>query len=325
MTHLTRARSLPSLWSTLGMRLLGTLLLVVPAACAGQCGTPASEGTSGGDATTSTDGTAPPEVRPPQPDPGTPLTQANVFFLGHSLQGWDAPAMIGSFATDAGVTYQYQAAIGIGANLAWQWTHPEGAEGSNPRTTLATEPFDVLVMTEAIPLASQINGADSFANARRFVALAHGQNPDVQTYLYETWDYLTVDDWRGRLDSDRALWVSIVDAVNDEHPGRDMLLIPGGAAMAALYDRIEAGQVPGISDHRDLFVDDIHLTNIGWYFIAMVQYATIYRRSPVGLPAETTNRFEQPIPPPPASAIPVLQEVAWQVVLGDSRSGVAAR
>ncbi|MBK7153853.1 MAG: hypothetical protein IPH72_19090 [Sandaracinaceae bacterium] len=154
-------------------------------------------------------------------------------------------------------------------------------------------------MTEAIPLASQIAGADSSGNFGRFLALAHAQNPNVQAYLYETWDYLTVSNWRAQLDSDRALWASIITDVNAAHPGRDVLLIPGGRAMAALHDRIEAGQVPGITNLRDLFTDDVHLTNTGWYFIAMVQYATIFRRSPVGLPAATTNRFGEAIPPPP--------------------------
>ncbi|MBK6578423.1 MAG: hypothetical protein IPG17_19955 [Sandaracinaceae bacterium] len=308
------------------VRLLGSALLLTLVAGTSQCSTrPASEAST--DATATPRDTAPPrDGQPPVvlPDPGTPLTSANVFFLGHSLQGWQAPAMIANFSTHAGATYNYKAAIGIGANLAWQWEHPERAEGHNPRTTLAAEPFDVLVMTEAIPLASQIAGADSSGNFGRFLALAHAQNPNVQAYLYETWDYLTVSNWRAQLDSDRALWASIITDVNAAHPGRDVLLIPGGRAMAALHDRIEAGQVPGITNLRDLFTDDVHLTNTGWYFIAMVQYATIFRRSPVGLPAATTNRFGEAIPPPPAAAVPVMQEVAWQVVLGDPLAGVQA-
>ena len=274
------------------------------------------------DATT----TAPRDTQPPGelPNPRAPLTSANVFFLGHSLQGWHAAAMIANFSAHAGVTYRYKSAIGNGANLMWQWDHPTTAEGHNPRTTLGAEPFDVLVMTEAIPLATHVQWSDSVANAGRFLALAYAQNPNVQAYLYETWHSRNVDDWRGQLDSDRALWMSIVNGVNAAHPGRDMLLIPGGRAMAALVDRIEAGGVPGISSVDALFVDDIHLSDTGWYFIAMVQYATILRRSPVGLPAATTNRFGVAIPPPPASAVPVMQAIAWQVVLGDPSAGVAA-
>lgn len=324
-TRTARPRPAARLSRIPGARLLGSLALLTLVAGTSQCSTrPASEGST--DATATPRDTAPPRDQPPVvlPDPGTPLTSANVFFLGHSLQGWQAPAMIANFSSHAGATYSYKAAIGIGANLAWQWEHPERAEGHNPRTTLAAEPFDVLVMTEAIPLASQLSWADSPGNFGRFLALAYAQNPNVQPYLYETWDYLTVANWRAQLDSDRALWASIITDVNAAHPGRDVLLIPGGRAMAALYDRIEAGQVPGITNIRDLFSDDVHLTNTGWYFIAMVQYATIFRRSPVGLPAATTNRFGEPIPPPPTGAVPVMQEVAWQVVLSDPLAGVAA-
>ena len=315
-----RGRRLP------GVRLLGSLALLTLVAGTSQCSTrPASEGSS--DATTAPrDSTPPRDGQPPVvlPDPGTPLTSANVFFLGHSLQGWHAAAMIANFSSHAGVTYSYKSAIGNGASLSWQWEHPGSAEGHNPRVTLAAEPFDVLVLTEAIPLATQIQWGDSAGNAGRFLALAYEQNPNVQAYLYETWHSLTVDDWRAQLDTDRALWASIVTSVNATHAGRDMLLVPGGRAMAALYDRIEAGGLPGITSIQDLFADDIHLTDTGWYFIAMVQYATIFRRSPVGLPAATTNRFGQAISPPPAGAVPVMQEIAWQVVLSDPLAGVAA-
>ncbi len=315
-------------------RLLGLTLLLGLLACGSQCGTPeTTDTTAGGDAArpdgdtpdgdTPTADNGPPVVIPPYT--GEPLDGANVFFLGHSLQGWQAPAMIANFSAHAGATYSYKAAIGIGANLAWQWEHPDRAEGDNPRVTLAAEPFDVVVMTEAIPLADQLQWADSDGNFGRFLALAYGQNPAVQPYLYETWDYLTVDNWRAQLDSDRALWVSILDDVNAAQPGRDVLLIPGGRAMAALYDRIQAGGVPGITNIRDLFLDDVHLTNTGWYFIALVQYATIYRRSPVGLPAATTDRFDQPIDPPPAGAVPVMQQIAWDVVRTDPYAGLAER
>ena len=64
----------------------------------------------------------------------------------------------------------------------------------------------------------------------------------------------------------------------------------------------------------------------GNYFVALVHYATIFRRSPVGLttavPREYQGRYDTA---PSAEAARVMQEVAWQVVRTDPRSGVSGR
>ncbi|MFT5355591.1 MAG: hypothetical protein ACI9KE_002810 [Polyangiales bacterium] len=249
-------------------------------------------------------------------------SSANIFFLGHSLLGWDAPTMLAQFAEANGLTYSFDAAVGIGANLSWQWQHPDRAQGENPRTALSAQPYDLLVLTEAVPIANQVQGADSVQNALNFMQLAYEQNPDVQVYLYETWEHRENDAWRDSIREVRTFYDQIVDGVNARFDGRDMLIIPGGQAMGALVDSIRAGDVPGVSDEGALFVDDIHLTPLGWYFIACVHYATIYQRSPVGVPVETIDRFENPFTAPPAAAAAVMQQIAWDVVSGEARSGV---
>ncbi len=61
-------------------------------------------------------------------------------------------------------------------------------------------------------------------------------------------------------------------------------------------------------------IDDIHASQYGIYFVTMVQYATIYRRSPVGLPA--ANGVS-------ANVARLMQEIAWNVVVNNPRTGVA--
>ena len=80
--------------------------------------------------------------------------------------------------------------------------------------------------------------------------------------------------------------------------------------MAALYDAIEDESVPDLDEIADIFTDDIHLNDVGNYFIACVQYATIYRRSPVGAARELTDRFAGAFDAPSMSLAPVLQEIA---------------
>ncbi len=86
---------------------------------------------------------------------------------------------------------------------------------------------------------------------------------------------------------------------------------------------VAAGQAGGI-DHQSIIggltprlpgqmIDDIHASQYGIYFISLVHYATIYRRTPVGLPA--ANGVSE-------NVAKLMQEIAWQVVVDHPRSGV---
>ena len=60
--------------------------------------------------------------------------------------------------------------------------------------------------------------------------------------------------------------------------------------------------------------DDVHLSATGIYVAALVHFATLYRQSPVGLPA----------PPDIGDAVGhTLQSIVWQTVLAEPRAGVA--
>ena len=70
-----------------------------------------------------------------------------------------------------------------------------------------------------------------------------------------------------------------------------MRLVPVGQALARLDDAIRRGDAAGLTDIRALFRDDIHLNDLGAYFSAMVQYATLYGRDPRGLPRAAPRRL----------------------------------
>lgn len=63
-------------------------------------------------------------------------------------------------------------------------------------------------------------------------------------------------------------------------------------------------------------LDDIHLTAIGIYFVALVHFSTLYRQSPVGLaaPAAVGTKLAR-----------TMQCIAWSVVVANPRSGVHGR
>ncbi|MCO6392313.1 hypothetical protein GTW25_14875 [Aliihoeflea aestuarii] len=263
----------------------------------------------------------------------------NILLIGHSLIGTTMPLMLQDVvgARHAGDKVNFQ--IINGAPLVWNWDHSAEAQGVDARAVLPGGDVDVVVMTEAVPLLSHTTWSASGENAFKFYDLAVTANPDARVYLFETWHSLNSgtgvrienngnDDipWRVRIDQDLPLWESIVDFVNDERaPGQpEMLIVPGGQAMALLHDEIADGTVPGTKRLNDVFGDDIHPNDIGAYFIAMVQYATIYGESPVGLPTSLRNEWGQVFFTAQPDLAERLQEIAWEAVRSYPRSGVAS-
>lgn len=249
------------------------------------------------------------------PDGSLPARNAaTVFFIGHSLINFDMPAMLDDLAESAGVRHEYAAQIGNGAPLQFHWEHADMADGLDAQTELPTGRYDVLVMTEGIPLPEHLEFSHTLEYAGRFYDLAMQGNPATQVYLYETWYDVTDPAWRENIDAQRPLWEGIIEELDARGDGPDVLLVPGGAALGRLVDRIEAGGVPGLTSRHDLFVDEVHLNDAGNYFIALVHFATIYQRSPVGLTRETTSAFGRPFDAPSAEVALIMQEIAWEVV-----------
>jgi hypothetical protein len=250
-----------------------------------------------------------------------------VLFVGHSLVSPDIPTMLTSLAKaeklDGHIDYQ----IINGAPLKWNWENAPKAEGLDGRVALASGGYDVVVLTEAIPLKEQIEWNDSKGYALRWYDLAVTNNPKARVYMYETWHSRGSggDDtpWRQQLDRDLAEWEGIVDAVNGARkPGTpEMLIVPAGQGLAKLSDEVAAGRVPDVSALADLFADDIHLNDVGKYFVAMIHYATIYRKSPEGLPRALRGRWG-PYKAPSQALATKMQQVAWEVVRSYPRSGV---
>lgn len=270
----------------------------------------------------------------------------NAFYVGHSLSD-QIPDMVESIANDVFVTnfdWTYQ---GIpGAPLRWQWDRKTERDYStidphyygfyDEAEGLPTGEFDLLVLTEAVPrYGDLINETYEYADSLARYALQF--NPDTKIYLYEDWhciksgtptgcDYdIDANPWRQRLDDDLPMWESVVDTLNSRlSPTNQVCMIPAGQALAQLYDSIAVGAVPGITSIDDLFSDDIHLTNVGKYFVACVHFSTIFGISPVGATNQTQvwwgGDFEDI---PTKQQAKVFQEIAWKVSVEYERSCIS--
>ncbi|MDU9002226.1 hypothetical protein [Sedimentitalea todarodis] len=267
--------------------------------------------------------------------PVTNSLDSNILFVGHSLVNHDLPAMLRGFVSQTGGTGSVQEHIINGSPLWWSWENADRAElpgfGVNAREELPQGQTDVLILTEGVPhpsFAEAVEGASNFYN------LAISANPDTQVYMYETWhdlrsgtpgfdvEYDPEDDipWRERIDHALPQWQAIVDAVNDQRApdAPEMLLIPVGQVMGRLYDEIAAGNVPGISDIRELFIDDIHLNDLGLYLVAIVQYTTVFGQRPDDVELQQYGQWGEAFDAPSAELAAFMKDIAWDVAMGDA-------
>ncbi|WP_339823151.1 hypothetical protein [Sulfitobacter dubius] len=253
----------------------------------------------------------------------------SVLMVGHSLFGTDGPDMLQETLRAGLGQGEVRAQIINGAPLRHNWQESSSAEGVDARVVLPEGQTTHLILTEAIPLANHTRWSDTEVYVQAFFDLAANANPAAKVYLQETWHSLksgsgeTVeyDDnahipWRERLESDLPVWEGIAASVAEgrSSDSATIELIPAGQAMAQLYDEIAADRVPGLTQIDALFADDIHLNDLGHYFVAMVQYATLTGKDPLGLPSDFNNRWGKAFETPPPDLARELQRVAWDAV-----------
>ncbi len=265
----------------------------------------------------------------------------NVFHLGHSLASPYMPSMLQSFGdSTAGINHSYEIGIINGAPLFWHWDNSntcQGYQGStiDSKVELAGGSYDVFIMIEGSTWDNII--PDFYNYADSFHSLALSANANIQTYLYEGWNCLDTgtllgcpDDysdsllWVPRVRQDIKTWEGVMDSLNALHPtANPVYIIPVAQALANLSDSIDSNVVPGLTNFRnDLFTDDIHPNDLGFYFVALVHFATIYKQSPVGLPVRTYGEWGTTFTEPSQSMALKMQEIAWETVCSYSRSGV---
>lgn len=267
----------------------------------------------------------------PYPAPvGPQPLERRVILSGHSLtdpMGQALPRLVraagGPAATVALSTIP-------GAPMDWRWNN----RTAPPDARADIAGFDVLVQTERVSLAGTRPWHNSDDEALRWARHAWENGADGQgaeVLLYASW--VTLDSgpgfdaagdpeqalpWRARLDREFAAWEAIMAHVNANRPegAPPMRMIPATLLMAAVHDAIAAGHAPdGLNDIRQLFTDDIHLSPLGAWLVALMHYAVIYARDPRGLPG-------------PDGAAPELvdwaQTLVWDLVTGYSGTGVRA-
>jgi len=270
-----------------------------------------------------------------------PLSPVRVLFVGHSLVNRDMPAMARAVAASVGVDLTYDVQLIDGGSLEVNWNQAERATGVRAREALTTGEYDTVVLTEAVNLDDHLRWSEPAAHAARWYALAREHRPDARLFFYETWHHRSEPrharglplvpsrlSWREHLDADLGKWEHIVDGAEREYAMAhasatplDVHIVPGGQALGALVDAIRAGQVPGVRDEAALFSDGVHLSDLGNYFIALVQVRTLTRANIDQATGEVTRGDGQAVVVPPATA-QAFARIASRAVRLYPRSGV---
>lgn len=277
----------------------------------------------------------------PVPPPNKPL---RVFHLGHSLVNRDMPIMLEQLS---GAGHDHRSQLGWGTTLKSHW-EPDipivgfEQENAHPRYQDALEAirsgaFDALVLTEMVEIRDSIKYFEASKYLRLWAREARNRRPDTRVYLYETWHQLDdAEGWLERLDKDLArYWEAGLLSKGMAHgdTGGPIHVIPAGQVFARFVRRVEdQGGLPGIASRKDLFAlnadgtqDNIHANDLGNYLVALTHYATLYHRSPVGLPHRLKRADGSDAVAPQEATARVMQEVVWEVVTTYPKTGVAQR
>ena len=185
--------------------------------------------------------------------------------------------------------------------------------------TISGQRYDTLVLTERHDLVAVLEWENTVRYVRHFHDRLIEGNSQASTYLYHAWLGLTdKNDPRNWIAYERSaapVWQCVASRVNESlsHEGRGdrVAYLPAGLALARLIEQATQSSVAGVSGSSTretvdrIVADDVHTTRLGTYYMALVTYASVYRRSPVGAwsPSEVN-----------ATQARSLQEVAWQAV-----------
>lgn len=261
-------------------------------------------------------------------EPGFPRPfDLNVIQSGHSLTDPIVPmldAIVAAAGGRSGLRRIDRSTVpGSPMDLRWNNRNP-GLPDARERIA----DYDVLVLTERVPLSNTVQWHASEEMALRWFAHAWAEGSGgagAETILYATW--VPVDSgpdrdnvhndpeahipFRERLPLEMARWEAIRAHVNANRPtgAPQMRMIPGPLVLDAVAEATAAGNAPGLDRIDALFSDDIHLTDAGAYLIALAHYAVIYGRDPRDLPARIGK------PGQPAQELSVwMRDLVWRVV-----------
>jgi hypothetical protein len=261
-----------------------------------------------------------------------------MFYATHSLM-WDVPDPFGEIARAYGIKDQKIGVQRMGFSRTQQfWDQSE--EQSQAKKALKTGEIDVFVMSpmdmpdkgvaEFVKLGILNNPQTRFFVQNNWAGFNNdGQKAQQSMQLMmsgrlKRWDQTTEEDLKTLNTECEKAFEAQVKEINEQVGRTVLFIIPTSQANSALRARIIRKEFPGLDKQSDLFLDQIgHPKPPLVALNAYLHFATIYGRSPVGLPIPTIlKRVNNPKWDENFSK--ALQELAWTTVVNYPLSGVKA-
>jgi hypothetical protein len=261
----------------------------------------------------------------------------------------DSPGPLAALAAERGKAGHETLAVQmIGGSTPMQhWTQGGKNETQNiAKAALTAGGADVTVFTMSPNAKMPEDGIDHFGD---FV-IAH--NPNARIMVQSSWsaydgrgstpsvggtgggdfqnaerDAVTLATVHGWLESEKAAGGYLERlraqlAGIDKRAGRQITyVVPSSSAVYKLRELVIAGKIPGIAAQSEMHRDPIgHPTLVTAHLVTYVWYAAMYRESPVGLKALVDSAD-----PMSAARETILQQIAWNAVVSEPKSGVAGQ
>jgi hypothetical protein len=249
-----------------------------------------------------------------------------MFISGHSLTNEPLPSDLAAIASSFGLQLSWNRQHLEGSSIKQRsrgeasddapWTgYSQGFDRANrPIDVMAefrrpvqhpNQPYDTLLITEQHSLLGSLVWNDTVRHLRDFHDRFIERSPNGLTYFYESW--LSLDNkndpkrWIAYEQAAAPVWRCIVQQTNvaiAAEGRRDRIRsLPAALALAGLIERATQGPgLPAITRESvretvdSLVADDVHLTRLGNYYMALFTFAYVYRQSPNGAwhPADVT-------------------------------------
>jgi hypothetical protein len=259
-----------------------------------------------------------------------------MFYASHSLM-WDVPAPLEEMVKAYGIEGQKLDIQRMGFSRTSQFWDQAEAQ-SQAKQALQAGKTGVFVMS---PMDMPDVGVEGFVmmgvlqnpNMRFFVqnnwaGFNNDGNQARQSMMMmgqlKTWDQSTLEDLKTLNTTCEKAFEDQVKEINAKLGREALFIIPTSQANTELRERIIRGEFPGLTKQSQLFLDQIgHPTPPLVALNAYLHFATIYGRSPVGLPMPSI--LKNPSHPEWNEEMnTALQELAWKTVINYPLSGVKA-
>lgn len=228
--------------------------------------------------------------------------QDHILVSGHSLTDRPYPDHLEGIARQEGISVSWRSENVTGSSIQQRTV--------GRLVPLPEEPYNILIVTEQHRVLDALMWSETVRYLHAYHHAFTTANPAGITYFYTPWiSVSSLEDPRPWIEYERralSVWRCVVNRVNDKigaSGGKSHIrFIPTSLALAELVARLTSD--PAFSGFEDrnvtdrmeaIFSDEVHLTELGSYYVAAVSFAAIYgvdirkQRPPVALDARKAD------------------------------------